>query len=58
MGLQTIPARKGKAAKLRKGDCIKVINTHGTQVIDTWAFNQEDLAVCRDATGCDARYLR
>jgi uncharacterized protein YcgI (DUF1989 family) len=41
--LQTIPARKGVAVRLMAGDQIKVINTHGTQVIDTWAFNAEDM---------------
>lgn len=38
-----IPARKGKAAFAAKGQTIKVINTHGQQVIDTWAFNRADL---------------
>lgn len=38
----TIPARKGKAAFLSKGQHIKVINTHGQQVIDTWAFKRAD----------------
>src|ERR1700741_1856609 len=38
-----IPARKGKAARVRKGQRIKVINTRGQQVVDTWAFNAEDL---------------
>ena len=37
--LITIPARHGKAAFARKGQKIKVINTHGTQVVDCWAFN-------------------
>jgi uncharacterized protein len=41
--LATIPARKGKAAFLGEGQRIKVINTHGQQVIDTWAFNRADL---------------
>lgn len=41
--LLTIPARRGKAARLSKGQSIKIINTHGTQVVDTWAFNAEDL---------------
>ena len=36
--LVTIPARRGKAAHVRKGEAIKVINTHGSQVVDTWAF--------------------
>lgn len=44
MSLITIPARQGKAARLAKGQCVKVINTHGEQVVDTWAFNADDLA--------------
>ena len=39
----TIPARKGKAAFTTRGQIIKVINTHGQQVVDTWAFNRADL---------------
>ena len=42
MPLITIPARKGAAARVAKGQLIKVINTHGEQVVDTWAFNAED----------------
>jgi hypothetical protein len=38
-----IPARKGKAERLRKGQRVKVINTTGQQVVDTWAFNAEDM---------------
>jgi uncharacterized protein YcgI (DUF1989 family) len=38
-----IPARHGKATFLKKGQAIKVINTHGTQVVDCWAFNANDL---------------
>jgi uncharacterized protein len=41
--LVTIPARRGKAAFAAKGQMIKVINTHGEQVVDTWAFNRADL---------------
>ena len=44
--LVTIPARRGKAAILAKGQQIKIINTHGQQVIDTWAFNRTDLTEC------------
>jgi uncharacterized protein YcgI (DUF1989 family) len=40
-GLITIPARQGKAAFVEKGQRIKVINTHGTQVVDCWAFNAD-----------------
>jgi uncharacterized protein YcgI (DUF1989 family) len=38
-----IPARSGKAVRVRKGQRIKVINTKGQQVVDTWAFNANDL---------------
>ncbi len=41
--LVTIPARRGKATRLGKGQSVKVINTHGEQVVDTWAFNAADL---------------
>ena len=34
----TIPARRGKAALVEQGASIKVINTHGSQVVDTFAF--------------------
>ncbi len=40
--LTTIPARKGKATFLERGQHLKVVNTHGQQVIDTWAFSRED----------------
>ncbi|WGF86636.1 DUF1989 domain-containing protein [Marinivivus vitaminiproducens] len=39
----TIPARRGKAHRVAKGQIIRVINTHGDQVVDTWAFNADDL---------------
>lgn len=39
----TIPARRGRAARLSKGQSIKIINTHGSQVVDTWCFNAEDM---------------
>lgn len=41
--LNTIPARRGKAAQVKAGQRIKIINTHGTQVVDTWAFNANDV---------------
>jgi uncharacterized protein len=43
MGTVEIPARKGKATRLRRGQKIKVINTRGQQVVDTWAFNASDV---------------
>ena len=41
--LHTIPARRGRAARLIAGQSIKIINTHGSQVVDTWCFSAEDL---------------
>ena len=38
----TIPARHGKAARIEKGQLVKIINTYGHQVIDTWAFSSTD----------------
>jgi uncharacterized protein YcgI (DUF1989 family) len=38
-----IPARRGKAARLDQGQAIRIINTHGSQVVDLWAFNGADL---------------
>lgn len=43
MPIVEIPARKGKAAHLAKGQIVKVVNTRGQQVVDTWAFNADDL---------------
>jgi hypothetical protein len=36
--IQQIPARHGTATFVPKGSVIKIINTYGRQVVDTWAF--------------------
>jgi uncharacterized protein YcgI (DUF1989 family) len=41
-----IPAREGVAHRVKKGQTVKVINTHGSQVVDFWAFNIDDLGEC------------
>ncbi len=33
-----IPARRGVAVHVKRGQSIRIINTHGEQVVDTWAF--------------------
>jgi uncharacterized protein YcgI (DUF1989 family) len=38
-----IPARRGKAARLSTGQRIKIVNTYGQQVVDTWAFARADI---------------
>jgi uncharacterized protein YcgI (DUF1989 family) len=47
-----IPAGHGKAVHLQAGQAVKVINTHGTQVVDCWAFNAYDLNefMCMETT--------
>jgi len=42
--LVTIPARRGTATRVSAGQRIRVVNTHGTQVVDAWAFNAHDLS--------------
>src|SRR5882757_2517290 len=37
-----IPAKQGKGVYLEAGQILKLINTHGSQVVDTWAFNIAD----------------
>jgi uncharacterized protein YcgI (DUF1989 family) len=39
-----VPARAGKAVSLSRGRSVKLINTLGSQVVDTWAFSRDDLA--------------
>jgi len=38
-----VPARSGKAVRLSQGWSVKLVNTLGSQVVDTWAFNAHDL---------------
>lgn len=42
--IETIPARTGRAVAIRAGEAVKLINTHGSQVVDTWAFRADDLS--------------
>ena len=54
----TIPARRGKAAQMRQGQKITVVNTHGSQVVDTWAFNTADLTEWMSMEHSRAYYLK
>src|SRR5438477_8962212 len=38
-----VPARFGKAIRLSRGQTIKIISAHGTQVLDLWAFSSADI---------------
>jgi uncharacterized protein len=39
-----VPARGGGWFRLARGAAIRIVNTHGTQVVDTWAFAAADPA--------------
>ncbi|WP_322418776.1 urea carboxylase-associated family protein [Mesorhizobium huakuii] len=41
--LYEIPAREGRAVVVGAGQSLTIINTHGSQVCDFWAFNATDL---------------
>lgn len=48
----TIPAGHGRALRLEAGQAVKLINTHGTQVVDCWAWNAYNLNehMCMEAS--------
>jgi len=54
----TIPARRGMAARVAAGQRIRVINTHGSQVVDTWAFSARDTAEWMSMEASRAWFLR
>ena len=39
-----IPARRGVAVRVKQGQSIRIINTYGNQVVDTWAFVESALS--------------
>jgi len=39
----TLPAREGRAVRLARGDRLKIVNVHGSQVCDFWAFREDGL---------------
>lgn len=43
---QILKASRGTAIKLCKGEAIRIINLHGSQVVDTWAVNLNDASEC------------
>jgi uncharacterized protein YcgI (DUF1989 family) len=53
-----IPARKGAAHRISKGQVLRVINTHGSQVVDFWAFSAGDLGECMSMEHTRASILR
>jgi len=39
----TVPAGHGRAYRLAAGQALRIVNTHGAQVVDCWAWNAYDL---------------
>lgn len=56
--LQTIPARRGKATHVAQGESLRIINTHGHQVVDFWAFVGGNLSEHSGMEQCRATWLR
>jgi uncharacterized protein YcgI (DUF1989 family) len=38
VSLQRIPARRAVAVRVQRGARVEIVNTHGQQVVDAWAF--------------------
>ncbi|MBK6787434.1 MAG: urea carboxylase-associated family protein [Gemmatimonadaceae bacterium] len=53
-----IPARRGKAAFVDANAHVRVVNTHGQQVVDTWAFNRADMSEFMSMEHCRANLGR
>jgi uncharacterized protein YcgI (DUF1989 family) len=43
MAVEIVPARQGRAFRLSRCERLKVVNTHGSQVVDAWALAAPDL---------------
>lgn len=41
MSLTLLPARRGTRVPLKKGQALRIVNTHGGQVVDLWAFTPD-----------------
>ena len=44
MPMVEIACGSGKAVKLKAGQAVKLVNTYGSQVVDTWCLSQADLS--------------
>jgi uncharacterized protein YcgI (DUF1989 family) len=53
-----VPAKRAVALLLEAGQSLRVINTHGSQVVDTWAFNRHDLRECMSMEHSRASMLK
>ncbi|OLP57916.1 aminomethyltransferase [Xaviernesmea oryzae] len=42
LNTQTVAAGRGRAFAMKAGDHVRIVNTHGHQVVDAWALAAED----------------
>ncbi len=56
--MNIIPARRGKAVALKAGQRLKIINTHGHQVVDFWAFVAGSMNEFSGMEQCRATWLK
>ena len=54
----TIPASHARAAFVKKGRKVRVINTHGTQVVDCWAFSAHNTGEFMSMEHCRVSFER
>ena len=54
----TIPARRAMAAHVKKGQKIRVTNTYGTQVVDCWALNADNMGEYMSMEHCRVSFER
>lgn len=50
----TVPARRGAATIVRHGQKIRIINTHGNQVVDTWVIALASSSISTASTKVEA----
>jgi len=53
-----VPAREGRAVPLDAGHRLRVVNTHGTQVVDAWAFPRDSPGEFLSLEHCRERIQR
>lgn len=58
MAESILAAKTGTALRLRPGERLKIVNTHGSQVVDCWAFNADDLSEHMSMHHCRNHWYR
>ena len=54
----TIPASHARAAFVKKGRKVRAINSHGTQVVDCWAFSAHNTGEFMSMEHCRVSFER